>query len=428
MSRQPHASRLVRSFLAGALALVLATLLPTDVFAAANATIYLTPASGSYQVGSTISVSIRENSNTDQVNAAQADLAYSSNLQYLSVDSSGSNFDVGPSPTIGNGTVSVPRGSTAPLTGDKLLAVVNFKVVATGQASVQMQGTSQVLSYDDASNIAGTRNGASFTVAGSATPSTPTPPPAVTPTPTPAGAKSTASPTTTITTTPKPSGSTTPTSPTAPTTSPSGTAVELSGSTSLETTPTSDKPITKVEYYLGKKLLATVTEAPYKYTLKTEDMRNGNYTLTAKTYYADNTLDATNTSVVVKNPFSAKQVLLQLRHYAWLVVIVLIIVADAIWILFRRRKNRNDAFKPPKDQFTVFGGDNSGSFNNPGAAGPISPASPGSPAPVDTSRPAVSAPTAVIEVGPNANANDGVVPAPSETDTPKVVSGDGGIK
>src|SRR4029078_5857401 len=52
---------------------------------------YLTPASGSYAVGTNYVVSVRTNT-SDTVNAVTADLTYSSNLQFVSIDGSGSAF------------------------------------------------------------------------------------------------------------------------------------------------------------------------------------------------------------------------------------------------------------------------------------------------------------------------------------------------
>src|ERR1035438_3888511 len=61
---------------------------------AASATLYTSPASSTYQVGQTVTLSIRENSGTDGVIAAQADFTYPSSLQYVSTSGNSSAFGI----------------------------------------------------------------------------------------------------------------------------------------------------------------------------------------------------------------------------------------------------------------------------------------------------------------------------------------------
>src|SRR5580704_6444133 len=61
--------------------------------AAGSATLYLTPSSGSYSVGQTLTVSVYTNTSGDTTNAVEADFSYSSStLQFQSIDTSGSAF------------------------------------------------------------------------------------------------------------------------------------------------------------------------------------------------------------------------------------------------------------------------------------------------------------------------------------------------
>ena len=316
-------------------AMVVSGLRPEATQAAASAKLYLSPSSGSYKVGTSFTVSVRENSGTEPVNAVQADLSYpGSKLQFVSTSLSGSAFAISAGTSGGNGSVSIALGSTTARTGDQLIAKVTFKVLAGGTSgAVSFAGSSAVLSANTNTNIVSTKTGASFSLVKPTT-STPTPTPKPTPKPAP-------------TTSPKPSTSThssttsiAPQNNPKPVTVPDNSKVQVSAPATVQTTPTPSKKVSKVEYYLNKKLVATVESAPYNYSVDTTKLRNGNYTLTSKTYYKDGTTDTKNTALVVKNPFSMTQLGLQARHYAWLIIILAIIIVDVIWTLIRRRSNR----------------------------------------------------------------------------------------
>src|SRR5206468_12313349 len=75
--------------------------------AASSATMYLTPSSATVAIGNTLTVTIYEDSGTQDVNAAKADLTYNANvLQYSSVTSSNA-FSVAASTTGRCGSVSL---------------------------------------------------------------------------------------------------------------------------------------------------------------------------------------------------------------------------------------------------------------------------------------------------------------------------------
>jgi hypothetical protein len=311
--------------------------------------IYVAPASGTYNVGETITISIRENS-SGPVNAVSASLSYTSNLEYISTDGSGSAFSIDASGSGGSGSVSIARGTITPVSGDQLVSRVNFKVVASGGASINMGDDSQVLSSATSENVVNVRNGASYTLKVGAT--TPAPSPSSSPSPvaaptssskaTTARAKSPA----TVTIAAQGSAQTTPL--------PGDSKVELNAPAIVETKPTSDKPVVKVEYMINDKVVGTDVTAPYGHSIDSDRMRNGTYTLTTKTYYQDGTVDTSNASFVVSNPLSLTQVLLQLRHYAWLVIIVLIIIGEFGYLAFFRRKGQSN---------TPFGPANGSDYN-----------------------------------------------------------------
>lgn len=327
--------------------------------AATGGALYVSPASGSFAVGTLVTMSLRESSN-EPVNAVQFDLSYpGSILEFVSVDDSQSAFNIAAPKSGGAGKVSVARGNIGDVTGDNLVAFVNFKVIATGAAPVQVLDSSQLVSSQTGADIAGARNGANLTAVAAGTGTSggsaggsggggAAPAPA--PSPSPAASNSGGG--VSIKSQSKTSGAS----------APANGVVELSGSTTIEAAPSEGKTVSKVDYLLGSRLLATVTQPPYKYTLDASHLRNGTYTLTANTHYTDGTVASSDTKVVVKNPWNAAQIWLQLRHYAWLVVIIILILADIVWVAVRRAKRRRDGYAGKQDAYTVYGGDDGGTF------------------------------------------------------------------
>ena len=351
---------------------------------------YLTPANGSYAVGADITLSIRTDiAAGSPINAAQADLAYSSNLQFVSIDATGSDFGFGcPQKGGGSGVATVacipelPASGQPSLSGDKLMAKVTFKVLSAGTGTVELQNTSQALSASNSNDVLTARQGGSYTLGATTTtpppttpptnppttpPTTPTTPTPTTPTPT-TPTPTTPTPTAPTPTTPNPSRPTPTPTPTTPTPTPSGNTsntrttattiapegnsnpvtlpndseVELSDPVVVQTVPDSSESVSKVEYYLAGKLITTIKEPPYTYSVKTENMRNGKYQLTTKTYYDDGTVDTKNTTLTVKNPMSFKQIMLQLGAFAWLIILLLVIAAVAVWFIFFRNRGDGD--------------------------------------------------------------------------------------
>jgi hypothetical protein len=309
--------------------------------AAGSDTMYLSPSGGTHKVGTTFSVAIRENSNSDSVNAVEADLTYStSKLQFVSTSLSGTAFGITASNTGGGGSISVSLGSVSAVTGDKLIATVTFKALAAGSGTVSVSSGSQVLSSTTNTNIVSNLTGGAYTIQSATTTS---PPPS-----SGSGGTTTAKPPTTQSA--KPSGSATPTTSIAPKnnpkaiTIPNNAKVELNDQATIQTTPPTTgsgaKSVTKVAYYLNNKLVATVTKTPYNYSVNTESLRNGNYTLTSKTYYADGAIATKNTALIVKNPFDWTQFKLQLQHYILYIAVLVLLIGGAAWIYLRRGTNR----------------------------------------------------------------------------------------
>lgn len=339
--RKQHVVYLMVFLLSGAT--ILASKAPNlAIHAATSDYMYMSPASGSYKVGSTITITLRENSYTDTVNAAEADLSYpTSKLQFVSTTITGvSSFGIAAQNTGGSGSVTIAVGNYSALSGDKVIAVVKFKVLATGSAAVTYKNSSQVLSSTTNTNVISSLQNGSYTLAASTSPTPPPPsptPPPPSPSPSPIGStkhttntSKSSTPTTTIAPKNNPH----------PVTVPDNSNVELNQQATVQTTPTGSSDVTKVQYYLNNKLVATVTSAPYNYTVDTTDLRNGNYTLTTKTFYADGTDNVKNASLIVKNPFGWNQFRLQARHYFAFVVVAILLIGAGVWYLIQKRGDR----------------------------------------------------------------------------------------
>lgn len=129
---------------------------------AGGAVLYLSPGSATVKAGSTLAVYIRVNSGSEPVNAVQANLTYPADrLEFKSISSAGSAFDISAEASGGGGSVRIARGSVNPVTGDKLVATVYFRVLASsGSGSIMFAGGSDVIrSTDNVSILAGKTGG-----------------------------------------------------------------------------------------------------------------------------------------------------------------------------------------------------------------------------------------------------------------------------
>lgn len=347
-----------------------------------NDTLYIVPGSNSYAVGQSFTVQLRENSNAEQVNAVQADISYSSELEFASIDVNGSAFGVDAQKTGGNGLITIARGSTTPVTGDKLIAYIKFNVVKTGTGTVTINNSSVVVSQVGNKNVVDTRTGGSFRLNGVVTPTSPGPPgPVGPPGPTGPAGRPAPIPTTYPIATPTPGAkpnvsivpNPTPATPIPqPTILPQDSEIIVDEPSTLETTPSDSETVQKVEYYIDGKLIKTVTDAPYSYSVDVKKMKNGTYKLTTKTYYEDGKVDSVDSSIVVKNPLTFGQMLAQ---YAWLIILLLVLLAGAVWFMFFRNRGGGggDEFGGGYgDEFSGQppAGDN---FSNPYGQGPPPP-------------------------------------------------------
>jgi hypothetical protein len=130
----------------------------------ATKSLYLSAVSGSYTAGSQFTVEVRVNALTEQINAAQADISYPSNLQLVAVDSTASAYDIKAEETLGSGSVTIVRGSTTPLSGDMLVTKLTFRVMAAGTGTLDVLDSSVVLSYATHTDILDNRQDLTYTL------------------------------------------------------------------------------------------------------------------------------------------------------------------------------------------------------------------------------------------------------------------------
>lgn len=277
----------------------------------------MTPASGTYAVGTTIPVSLKVNS-PSSVTTVQTVVGYPADkLEYVST-TEGGKFTTAQRTKATAGTVDIIRGvsgGNSGLTGSNLIVTVNFKIIAAGTANLTFIGASSA--YDNSGTGTNILNlqastGASYTfpTIGGATPPAPPvaqPPAPVTPPPaTNAGATTTRSGSAVIAVA-------------------SGRTTNSQGNTQVQgqvsITPVADPAIlqqnpgdsiVKVVYYLDGEVAATVTTAPFTYQFDTKQLRNGTYEMRVDTQYASGTVDSNTDKLVVKNPVNMSYVM---KHY-----------------------------------------------------------------------------------------------------------------
>lgn len=278
---------------------IVGVMLTHFVYGAGAATLTLTPASGSYDINGTFTVTVKENSGSETINAVQADLSYdTSKLQFISLSTAGAFNYCDPSSGGGGGNISFACASTAgALTGNQTVGTITFKaLVGSGSSPVTFKSSSAIVRTPDAANIWNTSTAGgtySFT-----TPSTPTCPSGQTGTypncstpSTGGGGGSTGS---TGSTNTKPSGSgstgsssstptTTPTESTNPTTTPTtvnenGT---VEGGTMVAVRVLDDKgnPVADATVTIGNATAKTDKTGVASFT----SIKPGNYTVIAKT-------------------------------------------------------------------------------------------------------------------------------------------------
>ncbi|MFQ6083625.1 MAG: cohesin domain-containing protein [Candidatus Aminicenantia bacterium] len=126
---------------------------------AADATLFLSPPSGTYQVGGTFPVSLRVNTGTQAINAADAILVFDpAKIQVQSVSKANSIFTLWvQEPVFSNsaGTISFAGGKPSPgyLGSSGEIITITFKVLTTGIASINFSSGSVLADDGKGTNI-----------------------------------------------------------------------------------------------------------------------------------------------------------------------------------------------------------------------------------------------------------------------------------
>lgn len=227
-------------------------------------TIYLNPAAQTFGPNTSFSIQIRENSGTTPVNAVQANLSYSTTLLTLvSIDTTGTAFGVEAQNTGANGSINLARGTCggcAAVTGDQLVATLNFRTNATsGTATVPFTAGTALVSASSNTDIL---SGLGATGSGSYTADI--------------------------------------TAPTVSVTAPANGATIGSGSTVNVTVSASDaaSSITRVEVLIDGALASTLTSSPYTYPWSTTGLSLGNHTVQARAYDTFNNVGTSTLNTV----------------------------------------------------------------------------------------------------------------------------------
>lgn len=294
-----------------------------------------TPNAGNYPVGSSLSVTIRVDTGTEETNAVTAEFTYPADLlEYVSSDATGSNFDILAAEKGGNGLVHFSRGASDPVKGNLLVQKANFRVIGTGMATLRFtDDTIAVQAQDNTTDVATGKGTASFGL----TAATTNPGTAPQPAPQPPAKPSTSTrivtkvtPITTNNTSAEPIGLA------------NNDLIELTAPIDVQPATIQSDGISKVEYYLDGKLVKTVTVPPYKYRVDTNNLLNGNHKLTTKTYYTNGQTETVNQILAVKNPFGLTQLRLLSVKYFWVVLfIILLLIALVTVLLLKGRRGGN---------------------------------------------------------------------------------------
>jgi hypothetical protein len=163
-----HTPKIV--FICLAVVMTTAILLTNSTTQATGAdTLTLSPASGSYTTGTTFTVGVYENSYSDSINSADADLLFnSSQLQYISNSTSQGAFSSGlciPSTSASEVNIGCTLISGS-LTGSQLIETVTFKALTASSTAITFGSQSAILLSSGPTNVWNNASaGATYTLA-----------------------------------------------------------------------------------------------------------------------------------------------------------------------------------------------------------------------------------------------------------------------
>jgi len=229
--------------------------------AVGTARIYVSPPSQSVVQNTTFSVQVREDSGVEPVNAVQAVLTFdTARLEASSIDSSSSAFQITAQETIGTGTITIARGVSGgnpPLTGDKLVAIINFKAkINPGGTTVNFASGTVLIRSTDNTDILGTMTPGTYTI-----------------------------------TNPIPNVNIT---------QPLNNQV-VAGNVTINANASDDQGVTKVEFIIDGSVRNTDTSVPYSYVWQTVAGDTGVHTIVAKAYDTQGSTNTNSITVTVDN-------------------------------------------------------------------------------------------------------------------------------
>jgi hypothetical protein len=177
MREVTHIIGRVLAFTAAALLSVSSALYVPIAHAAGSASFEFSPASGSYQKGATLSVTVNVNPAGSNVNAVQADISFpTAQLAYVSTSFTGSAFDIAVVSQASGGTISIARGVSGgnSISATSKLATITFTVVGqSGTASLAMLNSSAIVDTGSNNVWNEATAGASYTLAPAPAPASP---------------------------------------------------------------------------------------------------------------------------------------------------------------------------------------------------------------------------------------------------------------
>jgi hypothetical protein len=159
---------------------VIAQTIATSTVPDGVASFKLSPKSGTHGVGKTFTVTVSADS-PQAFNSANAVISFNKELLSVSsVSKTSSAFSlwaVEPTSSNSAGTVSFEGGNTTPLTGKKTLITITFKALKEGSAKVSFTSGSILAADGKGTDIAGTKDEATYEISASAAADPPPPPP-----------------------------------------------------------------------------------------------------------------------------------------------------------------------------------------------------------------------------------------------------------
>lgn len=127
------------------------TLLAVLSKAAGNATLTLTPSSGTFGINTGLTVAVHEDSGSESVSTVDVKLAYDpSKLQFVSISTAGSPFNFCTESFGGGGQISIVCANIGgSVTGRQFIGNINFQVLAgSGSTSIAFRSESKILKND----------------------------------------------------------------------------------------------------------------------------------------------------------------------------------------------------------------------------------------------------------------------------------------